>query len=73
MKLDFAVVDCPRDTKLGGQENVLAAFRMHSKPLADKHFAIPIFLGSIPEGCTQLPSPIQDLEAFLIRPGFCYS
>lgn len=65
---DLSIDNRPRNTELGGQEDVLATLGMLCQPLADEDLAVPVFLGGIPEGCAQLPCPVQYPEAFFIRP-----
>lgn len=69
-KLDLLLRgDHPLDAKFGGQENILATFWVSLEPLANEHLAIAVLLSGIPEGRAQLPGPVEDLEALLVRSG----
>lgn len=64
--LDLAVYNLPAKTKLGREENIMAALGMQRKPLANEHLAVSVSCGGIPEGRSQLPRTIEDLESFVI-------
>lgn len=65
---DLAVCDLPPETKLCGQKDVLAALWVKRKPLADEDLAVPIACSSVPEGRSQLPGAVENLEAILVGP-----